>query len=325
MADSSTPAVVIAGAGVLGLAVACALLDRGYGATVLDPAPAGPNASSVAAGLLSPIGEAVFDAEAISHFPLLQDALAHWDTFAARAGIALVDAPTLVPATMAATVAGFGPVSEVSGAVSYLGDRRVADPTQALARLRERVLALGGRIEPHPLTEVADANWTVLAPGPGAARLAEIAPELAHLFPVKGQIAVLPNGPMDGPVHRWPGGYLVPQKGGARAGATMEFGRSDVLVEPEMIHGLATAAAAHVCGLDVVGAYGLAGVRMATPDGLPMVGPSSTAGTLIAAGARRNGWLLAPLVGQIIAAYVMGEDPGPWAQALHPGRFGPPT
>jgi glycine oxidase len=67
----------------------------------------------------------------------------------------------------------------------------------------------------------------------------------------------------------------------------------------------------------------LAGVRAATPDGLPMVGISSEPGVLVAAGARRNGWLLAPLVAQIIAACVTGRDPGPYAAKLDPLRFEP--
>ncbi|MDP3173921.1 MAG: D-amino-acid oxidase, partial [Phenylobacterium sp.] len=52
-----------------------------------------------------------------------------------------------------------------------------------------------------------------------------------------------------------------------------------------------------------------------------LVGPAATPGVLIAAGARRNGWLLAPLVARMIAAYAMGDDPGPHAATLHPKRF----
>jgi len=149
------------------------------------------------------------------------------------------------------------------------------------------------------------------------------APELARLTPVKGQIAVLPNGPASGPTRRWAGGYFAPQPGGARVGATMEPGRRDTLVEPETIAGLVAAAAHHVSTLDVRGAFGQAGVRMQTPDALPLVGPSAASGVLLAMGARRNGWLFAPLVGRMIAAYFTGEDPGPWAAMLHPARFEP--
>jgi glycine oxidase len=65
-----------------------------------------------------------------------------------------------------------------------------------------------------------------------------------------------------------------------------------------------------------------AGVRAATPDGLPMAGPSETPGVILAAGARRNGWLLAPLVAQVATACVTGRDAGPYARRLDPQRFG---
>jgi glycine oxidase len=42
---------------------------------------------------------------------------------------------------------------------------------------------------------------------------------------------------------------------------------------------------------------------------------------VLAVGARRNGWLLAPLVARTVAAYVAGEDPGPHAARLDPRRF----
>jgi glycine oxidase len=54
---------------------------------------------------------------------------------------------------------------------------------------------------------------------------------------------------------------------------------------------------------------------------LPLVGFSQSPGVLVAAGARRNGWLLAPLVGRMVAALACEADPGPYAGRLAPGRF----
>jgi glycine oxidase len=316
------PRVVVAGAGVFGLCIALALLRRGMSVTVVDPAPEGLNASTVAAGLLAPIGEAVFDPDTLAHFPLLSGALDCWDDFAAAFGVEVAKSETLIPREFAEAVTALGGmVAEGPGGLAYIGDRRVATPPAALAGLRNRVSDLGGQVQRAHFRASPGTDWTVLAVGPGSMALSELAPELSGLTPVKGQMALLPRGPSDGAVHRWPGGYLVPQVGGARAGATMEPGRSDVVVDPDVITALSAAAAAHVPGLDIKGAYGLAGVRMASPDGLPLVGPSITPEVLIAAGARRNGWLLAPLVAEIIAAYVMGEDPGPWATMLYPDRF----
>ena len=51
------------------------------------------------------------------------------------------------------------------------------------------------------------------------------------------------------------------------------------------------------------------------------MGPSVTPRVLLAAGARRNGWLLAPLAARLVTAYAIGADPGPYAERLWPGRF----
>ena len=67
---------------------------------------------------------------------------------------------------------------------------------------------------------------------------------------------------------------------------------------------------------------GAAGVRSATPDGLPMVGPSSAPGVFLAMGARRNGWLLAPLMAQVLSDQLAGAAPAPWAGLFRPSRFG---
>ena len=39
------------------------------------------------------------------------------------------------------------------------------------------------------------------------------------------------------------------------------------------------------------------------------------------AGARRNGWLLAPLVAEVVTAYALDAEPGPWAARMAPSRF----
>jgi glycine oxidase len=44
-------------------------------------------------------------------------------------------------------------------------------------------------------------------------------------------------------------------------------------------------------------------------------------GVILAAGARRNGWLLAPLVAKIVTACVTGRAPGPYADRMDPARF----
>ncbi len=316
--------VCIAGAGVLGLAAAAVLARRGVGVLLVDPRLGFPNASSVAAGLLAPVGEALFDPAAAPHAALLRAARGLWDDFAADVAIALATDGALIPAALIGEAEALGARLQRRDEWAWVADDiQVADPAAALARMEAAVVHAGGRIERRA---VRAEDWSthdavVLAAGAQSPGLIAAAPELAQLQPVKGQIAVLPHGPKAGPTLRWAGGYLAPQASGARVGATMEVSRADTEVEPAAIAGLIAAARVHAPGLDATAAHGQAGVRMQTPDGLPLVGPSTAPRTLIAAGARRNGWLLAPLVASMIAAYCRGEAAGPWAQSLHPGRF----
>jgi glycine oxidase len=54
---------------------------------------------------------------------------------------------------------------------------------------------------------------------------------------------------------------------------------------------------------------------------LPLAGESAEPGVLIAAGARRNGWLLAPMVAKAAAARILGRSPSRWDAQLAARRF----
>jgi glycine oxidase len=323
-AEGERPVVTVAGAGIFGLCAALLVQRRGVRVLLIDPSPGIANASSVAAGLLAPIGEVLFDPSAAPHASLLNAGMDRWPDFAADFGVDLVSADLIVTEQALQNAKQLGVrVRQRNGKAVIEGDARIGDPPAALSSLRRVFEKAGGRVENRALGQVdaAGDSLLVIAAGPGVRGLTHIAPELAHLTPVKGQIAVLPQGPETGPTLRWPGGYLAPQCGGARLGATMEEGVTDTFVDRAVIASLVEGAKGHVPDLDATGVYGQAGVRMQTPDALPMVGPSILRGNFLAVGARRNGWLLGPLVGEMIAAYVMGEDPGPWAATLHPARF----
>jgi glycine oxidase len=101
----------------------------------------------------------------------------------------------------------------------------------------------------------------------------------------------------------------------------MEPGRSDRRIDEGAVAGLRRLAISLYPGLEGAEATAQAGVRAATPDGLPLVGPSNRAEVLLAVGVRRNGWLLAPLIADMIAAYLAGRDAGPFGAALDARRF----
>ena len=71
--------VVVVGAGVIGLASAWKLASQGAAVTVVDPQPAS-GASSVAAGMLAPVGEALWGEEALLELNLRS--AARWPAFA---------------------------------------------------------------------------------------------------------------------------------------------------------------------------------------------------------------------------------------------------
>lgn len=337
---SGAPRVTIAGAGALGLATALALADAGCAVTVHEPGDA--SASSVAAGMLAPVFEAVLDAAARPHLDLLLAARNLWPGLAERAGLALERTGAIAvgeAAWIADVAAAFGSLgmrpTEISagtaqalapglsqdfGAALLTREDWRLDARAALAALRLAAEGAGVTFRADAVAERGDADLLVIATGASHA-LAHLAPELAVLTPIKGHILRY-TGAWVGATVRTVGAYAAPGDGGLAVGATMEPGRADACVDPEAARPLLDSAQRMFPGLSGVEPRIAAGVRAATPDGLPMVGASSTAGVLVAVGARRNGWLLAPLVASMVTACVTGRDPGPYAARLDPGRFG---
>jgi glycine oxidase len=334
--------VIVAGAGVLGLSTALALADEGFEVVVHDPAGPGANASGVAAGMLAPALEAVLDPSARPHLDILSAARDLWPTFAARVGIQLDRSGALAVGgtdwieAIAAPLAGLGvqarPMGraaleraapglapELKSGLLVDGDWRV-DALPALAGLRRALEAAG--VVFHATAAPRPEGGTLLVVATGAAQnLTSVAPELAVLTPIKGHILRAPGAIAQ--VLRGEGIYMVPTAGGVLIGATMEPGRDDLAVEPAQTEALRGAAARLIPGLAEGPVQALVGIRAATADGLPLAGPSAAPGVFVAAGARRNGWLLAPLVAQAVATLAMGREPGRWASSLAPGRFSP--
>jgi glycine oxidase len=191
------------------------------------------------------------------------------------------------------------------------------EPGAALKALRLAAMAAGVSFRTDMVSGRGGADWLVAATGAAAG----LAPELVQLSPIKGHILRTQLDDVGGVSVRGEGAYAVPTAGGLAVGATMEPGVADPTVDPARAQPLLAAGAALFPALASAPFILAAGVRAATPDGLPMVGASSEPRVLVAAGARRNGWLLAPLVAQMIAACVTGRDPGPYAARLDPKRF----
>ncbi|HEX6866323.1 MAG TPA: FAD-dependent oxidoreductase [Caulobacteraceae bacterium] len=309
--------VVVAGSGVTGLAVALAAARRGLRVRVCDPAPLGDNASGVAAGMLAPAFEAALDPLSADHFKLFRTARDLWPDFApveiARDGALYVGSAR---EAAAAKLAAVGAAHEVTPQGVFTPEDWRLEPLDALAVLRREAEAAGVVFADETVVETPAARLVLAT---GAAR--GLAPELAALMPIKGHILRLDGGPVSGPVIRGEGVYVCPSSNGALAGGTMEEGLGDRAVDDARAAALHAAAAAVVPELGALGATARAAVRAGTPDGLPLAGPSLASSVVLAVGMRRNGWLLAPLVARVTAAYLAGEDPGPHAAQLDAKRF----
>ena len=331
------------GGGVIGLSCAIHLADAGARVRLFEAqVRAPPNASSVAAGMLAPASEALADDLSGEGFKTLLHARDRWVPFAQRL-------PGLIVRRDGADLHSASPEAH-DRSVRLLRERGIdfgdngpqaplhlpqdwrIDVAGALEAFRlalnlrdvERVSGLvqgdaGGELTVEGVPLGGEA--VVIAAGFASAALAAAAPELARLSAIKGQIVHLAGPSPDRRTQRAHGRYVVPQAEGARAGGTMEPGLSDTGIDPAIAADLQASALAMMPDLHGMVATPHAGVRAATPDGWPLVGPSQAPGVLLATGVRRNGWLLAPLIGEMIAALWSGRDTGRCAPLFHPGRF----
>lgn len=334
--------VTVAGAGALGLSAALSLADAGCRVTVCDPEPQA-SASAVAAGMLAPVFEAALDPAAAPHFDILLAARDLWPGLEARAGVVLDRSGAMAVgaegwlADVAAALIRLGvhgidlprPAAEaLAPGLSESFDRAVLvredwrlEARDALGALRRAAEAGGVEIRPEVASGLGDADWLVVATGPDLS-LAEAAPELSVLSPIKGQILRYMDHKGGRVSVRGEGVYAAPASDGLAIGATMEPGLRDRRPDPKALTKLVQAGAKLFPALEGATFGVSAGVRAATPDGLPLVGFSRAPKVILATGARRNGWLLAPLVARVVTACVTGGEAGPYGARLQPGRFG---
>ena len=336
MADISCDIVVV-GAGVLGLCVAVELTARGHDVRVVDPGQA--NASSVAAGMIAPAFESLLDGADAARAALLRDAAALWPAFAARAGIALDRTPAEWWGDdgdeAAGRLAALGFAVDRDDGLRATCDVRV----DAEASLKALQAGLAGRvvIAEARSVEKTSSGWRLdttarpvvargLVVATGAAQAlsglpVEAAAIIGRVEPVAGQIGRIAR-PLTDRVLRSREGYVAPVEGGVLIGATMVFGSRDIAPDPAASDRLA-GLAGRLLGIDTpVGIEWRGGVRGAMSDGLPLAGQVED-GLHLALAPRRNGWLLGPLVGRILADGIEGRSRGSHAAAFDPLRFSP--
>jgi glycine oxidase len=211
------------------------------------------------------------------------------------------------------------------------------DPRKLVAALREGVeirpaWATGLTVSGNRVTGVGcadgqiSAGAVVVAAGVHVARLDMPEAVRVPVRPVKGQVLRLrdPNGP--GLVERTirgAEGYFVPRGDGRYVlGATMEERGWDRTPTAGGVYELLRDLSEVVPGvLELEIEELIAGLRPATPDNLPAIGPGALDGLIWATGHFRNGILLTPVTAYLVGCALAGEPLPAWAAPADPLRF----
>ncbi len=227
--------------------------------------------------------------------------------------------PALAPTTRLALAIPGDHATDPRATVAALAEagRRVG-AVISTGRGAERVLWQGAKIAGVRCDDgsVIATEQVVVAAGAWSGALAGIPDDARFpLRPVKGQIIRLRdrNGPgMLERIVRFEGGYLVPRGDGRYVlGATTEERGFDTTVTAGGLYELLRDAGELVPGVhELVVEETSAGLRPATPDNAPVLGPAEGVdGLHWATGHHRNGILLTPVTAELVADALDGIDP----------------
>ncbi len=143
--------------------------------------------------------------------------------------------------------------------------------------------------------------------------------------PVRGQMIELQVAPPFGLQHvvRSAHTYAAPKPGGrVLVGATMEEMGFDARVTAGGLYAMLEEIRKIVPGVDDLPVRDLwAGLRPASRDHLPILGPSSAPGVVMATGFFRHGMLLAPVASEEVARYILTGETSAWIAPFLPERF----
>ena len=319
--------VTVIGAGIIGCAVARELAIRGVACTVVDPRPVAGGATQASAGMLAP------HVEAHERGPLLDlgvRSLALYDDWIdavrAESGIDVEyrRIGTLETAggrtERAIPEHGYVVPSQLAVALARSAERRGCTFVRDRA---EQISRAGALLSVRCTSATFEASYVVLAAGAWTNTIEGI--RTPPLKPVRGQLLHLgwQGAPLTTIV--WgPRCYVVPRVDGTiLVGATVEDAGFDERTTVEGIRELLDA----VCELLPAARAASflearVGLRPATPDELPVIGPDANVPGLIhASGHYRNGVLLAPITARLIADLLIDGRTDPILKSFSSDRF----
>lgn len=338
------PDICIAGAGIIGLSLALELHHRGIHVTVLDQSFPLSEASTAAAGMLA-AGDPHNPRQLL---PLADLSLSLYSGFLDRLHVlsgmrvpfqthtTLQALPPEVSVTdnelTHAELAYLLPALNPGHHRFILLDERSLDPRQLATALLAAVhtttidlrsntpvlstRSIDNAVEIQIPTGVLHAKQFVDCTGAWASVTSRL-PNL-QVAPKKGQMLAVSLSPSF-PLHivvRTPRIYIVPRISGPNAGraiigATIEDAGFDKTVHPSDIAHLRSLAALLLSSLaDAPQLEAWAGLRPATPDGLPFLGALPTQPNhFLATGHYRDGILLAPATAHVMGQLLSGESP----------------
>ena len=329
-----SPDVVIAGAGLIGLACALECERRGLRVTVLERGRAGQEASSAAAGMLAAHDPA--NPKALS--PLAELSLALYPQFLGRvrelAGCAV---PIETEWTLEQTGDADADIAPAGIATRWF--RRVPEQSLDPRKLIRSVSAAVGSadivlMEQTPMLS-HEANGTGVSVHTSHGTIAcgafldcKGAWSTVDVRPAKGQMlrvhapGALHAETLGNFVLRTENIYMVPRLDGSVViGATVEDAGFDKAVHDRDLADLRRRAAAVVPGLQAAPLLeSWAGLRPDTPDHLPLLGATGRH-QFVAGGHFRNGILLAPATARLMVCLLMGEPSPVDLAAFDPRRF----
>jgi glycine oxidase len=347
---------VVAGAGVIGLSLALELRRRGLAVLLVERGAPGAEASHAAAGMLAwsdPHPQAAMRAFAEASFRSypafvheLEDESGEPVDLRLEGTLQLLAIGEHPPLFGCARVFPAGQVTALeprlaSDARACLLEEATVDP-RALCVALERsarhrgcdlvtgspvlaVLVENGRTcgVRTPRAEYA-APIVINCCGAWTPEIEDHAPApRTPMRPVKGQMLSVVGRQVLRHTVRAPDVYLVPRSDGRLLiGATLEEAGFDKRVVPETIQRLHQAAAnliPEIGEMKILEAW--AGLRPATPDGVPVLGATATPGYFVASGHFRDGILLAPITAKVVADLVTGAPPAFDLTPFAPQRF----